>query len=71
MLDTAMQLTTQAPFLRFGKVQQYLGALDWFGGMNSRLHVAHERIPKAWHHLNRGMPYHLDAVATVKRAVDG
>jgi hypothetical protein len=39
--------------------------------MNSRLHVAHERIPTAWHHLNRGLPYHLDAVATVKRAVDG
>lgn len=54
---------------QFGKVRQYLGALDWFGGMNSRLHVAHERIPKAWHHLNRGMPYHLDAVATVQRAV--
>lgn len=56
---------------QFGNVRQYLGALDWFGGMNSRLHVAHERIPNAWHHLNRSLPYHLDAVATLKRAVDG
>jgi hypothetical protein len=29
----------------FRNVKQYLGALDWFGGMNSSLAVMHERVP--------------------------
>lgn len=31
---------------------QFLGSLDWFGGMNSRVGVPYTAIPGAWHHLN-------------------
>ncbi|MGH9023609.1 MAG: hypothetical protein ACRDV9_11010 [Acidimicrobiia bacterium] len=47
---------------RFGHVKQYLGELDWFGGLNSRHGVPHEKVAGAWHHLNRRLPHHLDAV---------
>jgi hypothetical protein len=50
---------------RFTRVNQFLGALDWFGGMNSRLTVPHERVPGAWHHLNRNLRYHMDARAVL------
>ncbi len=50
---------------QFRRVRQYLGALDWFGGMNSRLHLPHQRLAGAWHHLNRKLPYHLDAVSVL------
>lgn len=53
---------------QFKRVRQYLGGLDWFGGMNSRLNIPHERIPGAWHHLNRSIPYHLDVVSVLKQA---
>lgn len=46
----------------FKQVKQYLGELDWFGGINSRLGVPHEKVAGAWHHLNRRLPYHLDVV---------
>lgn len=44
----------------YANVGQYLGAVDWFGAMNSRIHVEHERVPGAWHHLNTKVPMHLD-----------
>jgi hypothetical protein len=47
----------------FKKVKQYLGALDWFGGANSSLGVMHERVPEAGHHLNTGVPYHMNVAA--------
>ena len=47
----------------FKKVKQYLGALDWFGGANSSLGVAHERVPEAGHHLNRRFPDHMSVAA--------
>ena len=47
----------------FKKVQQYLGALDWFGRANSSLGVMHERVPEAGHHLNPGIPYHMSVAA--------
>jgi hypothetical protein len=45
---------------RFSNTAQYLGALDWFGRLNSRLWVAHNIVPSSWHHLNGMMPFHLD-----------
>ena len=56
-----------SPPPEFRNVKQYLGALDWFGGMNSSLSVPHVRIEGAWHHLNRRMPYHMDAVAVLRQ----
>ncbi len=43
----------------FLKVTQYLGSVDWFGGMNSQLSNDHICIPGAWHHLNTMLPLHL------------
>lgn len=40
-------------------VGQFIGEVDWFGGMNSRRNVRHEVIPGAWHHLNTMLPAHL------------
>jgi hypothetical protein len=41
---------------KFRRRHQFPGQLDWFGAMNSRLHVPHIRVPSAWHHLNTRMP---------------
>ncbi len=48
---------------------QFLGALDGFGGLNSRLDLPFSRVPGAWHHLNRRLPAHLDAVACLREQV--
>ena len=50
------------------KVAQFLGGLDWFGAMNSRLDRGHVAIPKAWHHLNTAAPMHLDVKNVLARA---
>ncbi|WP_422039990.1 hypothetical protein [Roseibium sp.] len=44
----------------FNNCAQYIGDIDWFGGMNSRLKVPHTKVDKAWHHLNTELPYDLD-----------
>jgi hypothetical protein len=56
---------------QFQHVQQFLGSLDWFGGFNSRLSLPRCPVPHAWHHLNRRLPYHLDAVKTLQTYVNG
>lgn len=48
---------------------QFLGALDSFGGLNSRLDLPFTRVSGAWHHLNRHLPAHLDAVACLRGQV--
>jgi hypothetical protein len=45
-----------------GKQFQIIGALDGFGLMNSRLLPPYKIVPGAWHHLNRGLPFYLNAV---------
>jgi hypothetical protein len=55
-----------SPPRQFRRVKQYLGRLDWFGGMNSSLSVPHVLVHGAWHHLNRKRPYHLNAVAALQ-----
>ncbi len=45
----------------YENVKQVIGAIDWFGGMNSRLGKDAIKVPGAWHHLNRALPYHLNA----------
>jgi hypothetical protein len=56
---------------QFQHVQQFLGSLDWFGGLNSRRSTLRSSVPGAWHHLNRRLPYHLDAVKTLQEYMDG
>jgi len=52
-------VTNFAP--RFKKVHQYIGSIDWFGGLNSRLDIEHHMVTNAWHHLNTQLPFHLSA----------
>lgn len=42
------------------KAFQYLGGIDWFGGMNSRLNLEFKTIPGAWHHTNKELPFAMD-----------
>jgi hypothetical protein len=51
---------------QFKHVHQFLGSLDWFGGLNSRRSTPRSPVPGAWHHLNRRLPYHLDAVKALQ-----
>ncbi len=46
--------------LGFDNIAQYLGALDWFGGLNSRVGVPFSPVPFALHHLNTRIPYHTN-----------
>lgn len=50
-----------------GRVEQYLGALDGLGVINSNLRAPHTVVPGAAHHLNTQLPAHLDAVALLNR----
>lgn len=52
------------------RLRQYLGALDWFGGMNSSLDLPHTRVPNAWHHLNTTMAFHMDLRAVLEGRYD-
>ncbi|MDP3854111.1 hypothetical protein [Phenylobacterium sp.] len=48
-----------------------MGALDWFGGMNSRLDIAPDHlVAGAWHHTNTELAAHLPVTSTL-RAVLG
>lgn len=44
----------------FNRVTQFIGSIDWFGGMNSRHDVDKITVPNAWHHLNTEFPLHMD-----------
>ena len=44
----------------FDNVHQFLGGLDWFGAMNSRLGNDFTPVPNAWHHVNSALPFHMD-----------
>ena len=54
---------------QFKRVHQFIGSIDWFGGMNSRLDVPHIKIPNAWHHLNTSLSFHLPAESVLKQYV--
>jgi hypothetical protein len=54
---------------QFRRVHQFIGGIDWFGGMNSRLDVVHTRIPNAWHHLNTALPFHLPVEDVLRQHV--
>ncbi len=54
---------------QFQRTHQFIGQVDWFGGINSRLSVDHETVPHAWHHLNTKLPFHLDLEKTLRENV--
>lgn len=54
----------------FDNVGHYIGALDWFGGMNSRLDLPSTRVAGAWHHLNTSLPMHMDFAAVLADEAD-
>jgi hypothetical protein len=45
--------------------EQYLGAIDWFGGVNSTFDADFVRVPGAWHHVNTRLPAALDVGAAL------
>ncbi|MGY1640756.1 hypothetical protein ACI782_06425 [Geodermatophilus sp. SYSU D00703] len=57
--------------VEFRHVQQYLGSLDLLGRLNSRRGTSRTTVPRAGHHLNRRLPYHLDAVRALQDHLAG
>jgi len=55
---TAGAVVAFLPGLR--RLSQYLGTLDWFGGVNSRPGVYYKPVFGAWHHLNTSLPLAMD-----------
>lgn len=53
----------------FQRLHQFIGEIDWFGGLNSRMDVPHISVPGAWHHLNTQFPYHLPVVSLLREQV--
>jgi hypothetical protein len=47
---------------RVGRQYQFIGALDAFGKLNSRLDVKHREVAGAMHHLNTTLPFAMNAV---------
>lgn len=50
----------------FANLQQFIGEIDYFGMLNSRIFVQRIGVPGAWHSLNTAMPGHL----SVRSALD-
>jgi hypothetical protein len=53
----------------FNNVKQYLGTLDWFGGMNSTAGKDFVSVPNAWHHVNTCFPFHMNMQDVLKQAL--
>ncbi len=51
---------------RVGLQHQFIGALDAFGKLNSRLDVKHREVPGAMHHLNTSLPFAMNAVEQLR-----
>ncbi|BCL74699.1 hypothetical protein JHS3_04350 [Jeongeupia sp. HS-3] len=54
---------------KFERSYQFIGDLDWFGGVNSRLGMGHTKINQGWHHLNSKYLFHMDVESVLKRYV--
>ncbi|MCL9780723.1 hypothetical protein M9194_04635 [Vibrio sp. S4M6] len=50
-------------------VKQYIGELDWFGGLGSDYDLPHTKIPNAWHHLNAQLPLSMNLSQVLKQAL--
>jgi hypothetical protein len=51
------------------RVHQFIGTIDAFGWMNSRLGVVYTPVAAAMHHLNRQIPFYLDAVSVIESVI--
>ncbi|MGA7412239.1 MAG: hypothetical protein WBW33_17310 [Bryobacteraceae bacterium] len=52
-----------------GHPHQFIGSLDAFGKLNSRLNIKHKEVPGAMHHLNTKLPYALNAVEQIRSII--
>lgn len=52
----------------FDNVVQFLGQLDWLGGMNSRPDKGWVSVPGAWHHSNTAYPMHMNIAEVLAEA---
>lgn len=51
----------------FRRIIDVMGALDWFGALNSRLDIQTDHVvPGAWHHTNTELPMHLPVARTLR-----
>ncbi|RVT99532.1 hypothetical protein EOD42_05455 [Rhodovarius crocodyli] len=56
----------------FRDVIDIMGALDWFGGLNSRPSIpADILVPFAWHHTNTQLPASLNVTQALRSAMTG
>jgi hypothetical protein len=67
-----LQVVTLGAVIRFpehfSKVTRFIGGIDYFGMMNSRLKLNSHRIPRSWHSLNTNLPGHMSVGETLKLA---
>ena len=49
----------------FANLQQFIGDIDYFGMLNSRIFVQRIGVPGAWHSLNTALPGHLSVRAAL------
>ena len=55
----------------FKKVIDVMGEWDWFGGLNSRKFIEPDVVvPRAWHHTNTDLYWHLPVTKTFKNLID-
>ncbi|MEO5379012.1 MAG: hypothetical protein H7832_14715 [Magnetococcus sp. DMHC-6] len=54
---------------KFKKKFQFIGSLDWFGGMNSRLSIPRIYVPGVWHHLNTKLDFHMSVEKVLEEIV--
>ena len=53
-----------------GRVRQYLGAIDWFGAINSSLRLPFIAVPHAWHHVNSEIQMHMNVARVLAGEYD-
>jgi hypothetical protein len=71
--DTRIVTVSAAIFMPspFTDIVDVMGAWDWFGDLNSSPRISIDiSVPRAWHHTNREIPYHLP-VTEALRAILG
>lgn len=56
----------------FTDIVDVMGGWDWFGRLNSGPQIPIDvTVPRAWHHTNREVPYHLPVTETVAEILGG
>jgi hypothetical protein len=50
----------------FAHLHQFIGRIDYFGMLNSRVFVRRIGVPGAWHSLNTSLPGHLSVISALE-----